>query len=77
VANEHALFCQPIADAPVTRGVEYGPCLLGPGLHGEEWTIGRWNGAAWCDNDGIPLDPVVFMILVPVATVLAALGRAR
>lgn len=72
---EETSGCRPISEAPVAIGIEYGPCLLGPGLPGEDWTIGRWNGTSWCDGDGILLNPLVFRYLGPVALVLAGLVR--
>jgi len=77
VATGDPIFCRPISEAPVTPGVEYGPCLLGPGLHGEDWTIGGWNGTAWADTDGILLAPLVFMDLVPLRAVLALLSQPQ
>ena len=70
-------WVRPIAEAPISGGVEYGPCLLGRIDGGEGWTVGRWNGEAWIDSEGWPFIPVVFAPLGQVVDVLAFLGLVR
>jgi hypothetical protein len=57
-----SLTIEPIENAPVEPNVEFGPCLLSPGSdHG--WTIGRWNGEGWYDENGLPLTPAGWALL--------------
>jgi hypothetical protein len=43
---------RPIAQAPLTAGRGYGPCLLSPGIDGFDWIIGEWDGESWWSLDG-------------------------
>ena len=70
-------WVRPIAEAPISDGVEFGPCLLGRTDGEEAWTVGRWNGEAWIDSEGWPFLPVVFGALESVSDVLAFLGLVR
>ena len=70
-------WVRPIAEAPISDGVEYGPCLLGRVDAEEAWTVGRWNGEAWVDGNGWRFLPVVFVALESVSDVLVFLGLAR
>ena len=42
----------PIEQAPVKEGEHYGPCLLTPGLDGNDWVVGEWDGYGWFTLDG-------------------------
>lgn len=46
----------PIDAAPVREGEPWGPCLLAPGLD-LPWTIGEWDGEAWCEAMGFRIKP--------------------
>jgi hypothetical protein len=74
VEREEANYCRPISEAPVKDGEVFGPCLLGPGSHGEEWTIGGWDGNVWFDADGITIVPLVYLYLRGLEDVLLFLG---
>jgi hypothetical protein len=50
---------QKIEAAPVRHGRPWGPCLLAPGIDGE-WTIGEWDGEAWCARSGFRISPVLY-----------------
>jgi len=67
---------RPIGEAPVQPGIRFGPCVLGPGLNGEDWVVGFWDGYAWICRDGFSFTPTVFFLLGPVSEILAALGLA-
>lgn len=53
---------QEIRSAPVSKGQQWGPVLLAPGVDGG-WTIGEWDGEAWASRDGFLISPKYYGIL--------------
>lgn len=51
-----ALRLYQIENAPVDAGTPWGPCLLAPGPDGG-WTVGEWDGEAWCSATGFLITP--------------------
>lgn len=64
----------PIDSAPVQDGVAFGPCLLGPTEHGDDWIVGSWNGVEWKDSNGFVFVPQVYLLLEPLTEVSRRLG---
>jgi hypothetical protein len=54
---------RPIAQAPIKKGQYYGPCLLSPGINGEEWMIGESDGKSWFAASGEPAQPTHYLLL--------------
>lgn len=77
MALSYALQIRPIAEAPVTAGVKYGPCALAPGINGREWITGEWDGEGWFLLTGeTRLYPRYFALMPPIADLDATFGEA-
>lgn len=65
-----------IDTAPISAGVEFGPCLLWAALPGCEgaprWFVGEWGGENWCDDEGLILSPTDWSPLPPVPALAQA-----
>jgi len=64
----------PIETAPIEKGMDFGPCLLGPAETGDDWIVGWWNGSEWKDSNGFVFVPLVYMLLAPLSEVSRTLG---
>ena len=63
----------PISEAPIKPGVPYGPFLLSPGAHDQEWVVGEWDGSGWFSLGGRPLQPTHFYPPPPSRRLFAAM----
>jgi hypothetical protein len=55
---------RPIAQAPIDKDHGYGPCLLSPGINGNAWVVGEWDGEDWWTLDGeTRLEPSHYALL--------------
>jgi hypothetical protein len=61
---------RPIAQAPIKKGQYYGPCLLSPGINGEEWVVGECDGEGWFAVSGERVAPTHYLLLPPRSTLV-------
>lgn len=69
--TELALPIRRIETAAICEGERSPLFLLSPGVGGQEWAVGRWDGEGWWSHDGFPLRPL-FYALLPTLTVLSS-----
>jgi hypothetical protein len=66
-----SLSFKPIADAPVKKGKPFGPCLLAPGIDGNDYAVGEWDGEDWFTLDGDRrLSPSFYELLPPLSSLV-------
>jgi len=65
----------PISEAPIEEGEPFGPCLLSPGLDGEDYVIGMYDGRIWHSLDAYTrrLEPTHYAGPLPPRSTLLAI----